>query len=235
MTLSAVRTEAADGSAAGLDPVVPDTVGADSSDREPLPTGGSLDARIQHLITARDRLRKGIRKLKAEGEDALRQLAAARAETAETRLQLQSATAAFERDVAQLRAILAEQEAKSAEAMAALRAEHEAAMSLSREDLGSAQQAVRELRLELGRQQRTAYAEADAALRAEHLREVAKHRQIGKNSGVAVAMAYIEASKVEGSDLGRASELASRVLIKGAEAFGAREAELAATTGVVAA
>jgi hypothetical protein len=76
---------------------------------------------------------------------------------------------------------------------------------------------ARKLRLDLAKEKVEGLVRAKEQLRKEHKLDIAKNHQIGKNKGIAIATAYIDAAKEESADLERSSHLASSVVIQSAQ------------------
>lgn len=114
-------------------------------------------------------------------------------------------------------------------------AEYEAREQRFREDAQAAVATARKLRLEIATEKVEGLKRAKAQLQNEHVLDIAKNHQIGKNKGIAIANAYIDAAKEENADLERASHLASSVVIQSAERIEAglviREASMVAEGG----
>lgn len=85
------------------------------------------------------------------------------------------------------------------------------------EEVANIRSTARTLRVEMAKERLEADARAENRLRAEHALNIARTHQIGKDKGIAVTVAYIEAAKEEGADLARASQLASSVVIGSAQ------------------
>lgn len=84
-------------------------------------------------------------------------------------------------------------------------------------ELSSLKQTNRQLRLDLAKEAVDGYKRAQESIRKAHALDVARNHQIGKDKGIAIASAYIDAAKEEGADLERASQLASSVVIQSAK------------------
>lgn len=76
---------------------------------------------------------------------------------------------------------------------------------------------TRQLRIELAKERVESLRRAKEELGKEHKLDIAKNHQIGKNKGIAIAAAYIDAAKEEKADLERSSQLASSVVIQSAQ------------------
>jgi len=85
------------------------------------------------------------------------------------------------------------------------------------EAVNEAKSVARQLRLDLAKERVDGLKRAEEKLRKEHQLDIAKNHQIGKNKGIAIANAYIDAAKEEDADLERSSHLASNVVIQSAQ------------------
>jgi chromosome segregation ATPase len=83
--------------------------------------------------------------------------------------------------------------------------------------VAEAKDAARQLRLELAKEKVEGIIRAKEQLNKEHKLDIAQNHQIGKNKGIAIATAYIDAAKEEKADLERSSHLASSVVIQSAQ------------------